>query len=116
MLSPSERVLRSQIAAHTSWANTPDRAARTLPARRAMLDKFERQVDPDGVLAPAERAARAQHAKKAHYARLALLSAQARRRRAALIAPEEGTPSDGVVVQLGTRTGTRANGHAGEAA
>ncbi|MCW2521398.1 MAG: hypothetical protein JWR46_4017, partial [Mycobacterium sp.] len=47
-LSPAERSLRSQIAAHDSWANTDDRTARTANARKAMLDKFEREVDPDG--------------------------------------------------------------------
>jgi hypothetical protein len=41
---------------------------------------WERQVDPDGVLDPQERARRAGHAKKAHFARLALKSAQARRK------------------------------------
>jgi hypothetical protein len=46
-----------------------------------MLDKFERQVDPSGTLTPAERAKRAAHARKAHFKRLALKSAQARRRR-----------------------------------
>jgi hypothetical protein len=80
-LTPTERTLRSQIAAHESWAHTPDRAARTAPARRAMFEKFERQVDPDGTLLPAERAKRAENARKAHYKRLALKSAQARRRR-----------------------------------
>jgi hypothetical protein len=80
-LTPTERSLRSQIAAHESWAHTDDRPARTANARRAMLDKFERQVDPDGALAPAERAKRAEHARKAHFKRLALKSAQARRRR-----------------------------------
>jgi hypothetical protein len=48
-----------------------------------MLDKFERQVDPDGVLAPAERARRAEHARKAHFKRMALKSAHVRRRGAA---------------------------------
>ena len=80
-LTPAERSLRSQIAAHKSWAHTPDRAARTSNARRAMLDKFEREVDPEGQLAPAERAKRAENARKAYFARLALKSAQARRRR-----------------------------------
>jgi hypothetical protein len=80
-LTPAERSLRAQIAAHESWAQTADRSARTANARRAMLDKFERQVDPDGVLPPAERAQRAEHARKAHFKRLALKSAQARRRR-----------------------------------
>ncbi|MDO0977176.1 hypothetical protein [Mycolicibacterium frederiksbergense] len=46
-----------------------------------MLDKFEQQVDPDGTLQPAERAQRAEHARKAYFKRLALKSAQARRRR-----------------------------------
>lgn len=81
-LTPAEKSLRSQVAAHESWARTSDRAARTANARKAMLDKFERQVDPDGKLPPAERAKRAEHARKAHYKRLALKSAQARRRRA----------------------------------
>ena len=58
-----------------------DRAARTANARKAMLDKFERQVDPNGTLAQAERAKRAEHARKAYFKRLALKSAQARRRR-----------------------------------
>jgi len=47
-----------------------------------MLDKFERQVDPDGTLDPAERALRAASARKAHFSRLALKSAQARRKKA----------------------------------
>jgi hypothetical protein len=44
------------MAAHTSWANTSDRSARTAAARKAQLDRFERQVDPDGTLDPQERA------------------------------------------------------------
>jgi hypothetical protein len=79
-LSPSEQSLRDQIAAHESWARTEDRSARTANARRAMLDKFEREVDPDGKLAPAERARRAEHKRRAYFKRLALKSAQARRR------------------------------------
>jgi hypothetical protein len=74
--------LRSQIAAHESWARTEDRSARTLPGRIAMFEKFERQVDPEGKLPPRERAIRAEHARKAHYKRMALKSAEVRRRRA----------------------------------
>jgi hypothetical protein len=80
-LTPAERALRARAAAHTSWARTSDRAARTAPARRAMLERFEREVDPDGVLDPSERARRAEAAKKAYYASLALKSSQVRRRR-----------------------------------
>lgn len=82
-LTPAERSLRAQIAAHESWAHTIDRPARTANARKAMLDKFETQVDPEGKLSPAERAKRAEHARKAHFKRLALKSARARRRRGA---------------------------------
>jgi hypothetical protein len=42
---------------------------------------WDRQVDPDGVLDPQERARRAGHAKKAYFARLALKSAMARRKK-----------------------------------
>lgn len=80
-LTPSERSLRGQIAAHTSWAKTPDRAARTAAARKAALDRFEREVDPENELLPAERAIRAENARKAYFARLALQSAKARRMR-----------------------------------
>ena len=45
-----------------------------------MLDRFEREVDPNGELTPAERARRAGHARKAYFTRLSLKSAQARRR------------------------------------
>lgn len=81
-LTPSERSLRGRIGAHQSWANTTDRSARTANARKARLDQFEREVDPEGVLTPAERARRAEHARKAYFARLALKSAQSRRRAA----------------------------------
>lgn len=81
-LSPSERALRAQIAAHESWAKTPDRAARTAKARAAALERFERQVDPNGELTPQERAVRAEHARKAYFKRLAFKSARARRRNA----------------------------------
>lgn len=59
-----------------------DSAAITAPARRAFLDKFEKQVDPDGTLDPQERAKRADAAKRLYMARLAIKSAEARRRRA----------------------------------
>ncbi len=82
-MNPDERSLRSRIASYTSWANTKNPSARTAPARQAALDRFEKQVDPEGVLTPEERQRRAQAAKKAHFSRLALKSVQARRRNAA---------------------------------
>lgn len=61
-LTPEERSLRARMAAHESWARTGDRSARTAPARKAAMDRYERQVDPEGTLDPAERARRAEHA------------------------------------------------------
>lgn len=79
--SANMRSMRGKLGAYTSWAKTEDRSARTWPARKAMLDRFEREVDPDGTLTPQERAKRAEWARKAHMQRMALKSAAARARR-----------------------------------
>jgi hypothetical protein len=78
-MTPLERTLRARAAAHASWANTSDRRARTEAARKAADDRFERQVDPDGTLDPSERQRRSTSARRAHFARMAMLSARARR-------------------------------------
>lgn len=82
--TPAERQLIAAIGAHGRWAQTSadQRHEATAAARRAALARFEAQVDPDGQLDPAERQARAQHARRAHMSRIALKSAQARRQRA----------------------------------
>jgi hypothetical protein len=46
-----------------------------------MVDRFERQVDPDRKLTPEERARCAEHARKAYFIKLAIRSAEARRAR-----------------------------------
>lgn len=79
-MTPKERVLRARLAAHTRWAHESDPAAATAKARQAFMHRFEREVDPDGGLDPAERARRAESARQAYFSRLALKSAQARRR------------------------------------
>jgi hypothetical protein len=65
-----------------SGANTADPAARTEPARRKFLNRFDAQV-PAEVMDPAERARRAEHLKQAYFTALALKSARARRAKAA---------------------------------
>jgi hypothetical protein len=80
-LTPSERAMRARIASYASWARTEDRSARTAPGNRALMSSFERQVDPNGELPEAERLKRADAAKKAHFSRMALKSAKARRRK-----------------------------------
>lgn len=75
------RRLISRIGAHALHAQRDPRQT-TAAARAAFLDRFEREADPDCTLAPTERARRAHHLRKAYFAKLALKSAQARRRRA----------------------------------
>ncbi|WP_406399191.1 hypothetical protein OH805_08850 [Streptomyces sp. NBC_00879] len=83
MAATPQHRLQSRLGAHVSWALTEDRTARTAPAREAFNARFEREVDPAGTLPPAERAVRAEHARKAYYARLAMKSAAARAARKA---------------------------------
>lgn len=79
-LTPQQRSRRARIAAHASWANSADRAGRTAPATKAFLARFERQVDPLGVLDSATREQMALHARRAYMLQLAERSAKARRR------------------------------------
>lgn len=78
-MDQAQRTTRAKIAAHTSWAKTPDRSRRTAPAREAALARFEHEVDPDGVLPPQQRAQAAASARTAYFQRLALASHAARR-------------------------------------
>ena len=80
-LTPAERSLRGRIGAYVLHSRYDSREL-TKAARAAFESKFEREVDPDGVLPLEERLRRAEMARKAHYARLALASAVARRKRA----------------------------------
>jgi hypothetical protein len=81
-MPPGERHLRARLAAFSLHSQVDSRA-HTLPARTAFLSNFAAQVDPEGVLPVAERERRAGCARRAYFTRLALKSAQARRRRAA---------------------------------
>jgi hypothetical protein len=82
---PIERSLIASLAISSRWANTPaeERKAALAKATAASMARFEREVDPEGKLDPAERAYSAGMAKRAYMARLALKSVQARRTRKA---------------------------------
>ena len=95
---PSEMALRGRIGAYALHARRDPRET-TAPARAAFLRRFERDVDPDGVLPEAERLRRAECARKAHFARLALASARARAKR------RPRTHDDAPVDQEGGRPG-----------
>jgi hypothetical protein len=70
-LTPAERKLRSQLAAHESWAGTENPTERTANARAAFRQRFLDEASGDPV--------RAEHLRKAFYARMAFESAKARR-------------------------------------
>ncbi|MDP9359613.1 MAG: hypothetical protein M3R02_30855 [Chloroflexota bacterium] len=75
---PEEMSRRGRIGAHRTHSRYDSRAL-TAPGRAAFLTRFEREVDPGGTLPEEERRRRAEHARKAYFAKLARLSAAARR-------------------------------------
>lgn len=77
-LSPAQRRLQASMAAHTRWAKVIDPKTATQPARDGLIARFEREVDPDGVLSVEDRRARALKLRQAHMQKLALRSSQAR--------------------------------------
>jgi hypothetical protein len=78
--------LLATAANHERWAAVDDRTAATEPARQAFRDRFVREArERFGDLPPDELARRAEHLRKAFYARLALRSARARRKRKASV-------------------------------
>ncbi len=80
-LSPAQRSLTGRIGAAVSWANTDDRARRTQAARDAADARFLKLADPDGVMTPKARRAKAEQLRREFYARIQLRSAQARARK-----------------------------------
>ena len=75
---PSEVSQAMRAASHYSWAVTEDRTKRTSNARTAFQQKFLDQTkSPE---CPEGDPVRAESLRKAFYAKLALQSAQARRR------------------------------------
>jgi hypothetical protein len=88
--SQAERSLRARLAAYALHAQRDPRET-TANGRAAFLARFDREVDPEGLLEPDERRRRAEQARRAYFTRLALASAKARRgKRAALGRPEGG--------------------------
>lgn len=80
-----------KIGAHSRWAHEPDRTQATAPARKAFEARFLAEADGDPI--------RAAHLRKAYFARLALKSAQARRR--IKEATEDATAAEAELASLG---------------
>ncbi|MQA98058.1 MAG: hypothetical protein GEV11_26890 [Streptosporangiales bacterium] len=85
-MTPEERSLRARIAVHIMWSRTPDRAARTRPARdngpAAPSDSpyWLNKVDPDGRMSETDRLLAAESARKTYYLRLVKKGVAARRK------------------------------------
>ena len=73
--SPAERKLFASYMAHRSWAQTDDRTKRTSNGRAAFEQRFLTEANGDPV--------KAEHLRKAFYQKMALKSAESRRKRAA---------------------------------
>jgi hypothetical protein len=86
---PEDRATVALIAALERWGREPDRTAATQPARDAHRAKFAREVDPDGVLDPAEREKRVDHLVRAHMLKM---SRAAKKTRAAKATTTGGGP------------------------
>jgi len=78
--TPEARAMRARIAAYALHSQC-DSKAHTESARKGFRARFEREVDPDGLLSEEERRRRADCALRSHMTRLSLQSAKARARR-----------------------------------
>jgi hypothetical protein len=68
-LTPKQRSTRARIAALIRWSQE-DPTANAERGQAGLRARFEREVDPDNTLSPAERARRTDAAYRAHMARL----------------------------------------------
>jgi hypothetical protein len=87
-LTPAQRSLRARAAAFALHAQGK---TTTAAATAASMARFERQVDPDNLLDPSERARRAGHARRSYMAALALKASRAKSRKDADSEKPEGT-------------------------
>jgi hypothetical protein len=109
-VTPAERTLRGRIGAYSLHAQG---ATNTGPARAAFLSKFEVEVDPEGILPEAERRRRAIAARKAHFSKLALKSAQIRGRAKRQVAIQTRDP---VAQALAVKSALKKESRRGEPA
>jgi hypothetical protein len=75
--SRAARSLRARLAAYALHAQHDPRET-TANGRAAFLARFDREVDPKGLLEPDERRRRAEQARRAYFARLSLAAVKAR--------------------------------------
>ena len=76
-LTPEQRSLRARVGAYALHAQG---GTSTKAGSAAFLARFDREVDPNGILASDERSRRAEFALRAHMAKLALKASRAKTR------------------------------------
>jgi hypothetical protein len=74
-LTPEQRSMRARLAALARWSKE-DPADQMKIARARFDERFEKQVDPDCILPPEERARRAAAARKAYFVQLGFQSSR----------------------------------------
>ena len=77
-MTPEQRSTKARAAAYARWAKEDDPSRATQAARDAFLERFEKQVDPEGRLTPQERSRRARAARQSYFQGLALKSSMKR--------------------------------------
>ena len=84
MLTPQERSIRARIGAHSLHSQHDTRVI-SAPGRKAAGDKLNArlllEIDPEDLLSEDERALRLEHARRAHFSKLALKGSISRRQR-----------------------------------
>jgi hypothetical protein len=77
-MTPEQRRLRAQIAANARWSRPFAHEDQAAAARAAMLARYQREADPDGVLLPDKLARLAKAKAREHSARLNAANARKR--------------------------------------
>jgi hypothetical protein len=90
----AERSLRARLAAYALHAQRDPRET-TANGRAAFLARFDREVDPKGLLEPDERRRRAEQARRAYFTRLSLAAVKARQAKRAARTQRPERPEDG---------------------
>lgn len=88
MNDAARRANWGRIGGLRAWSRN-DPSVMVGPAHAGFRRRFERLVDPDGVLDPFERTVRADRARRAHMLELAAKSAASRRRKAGECPPAD---------------------------
>ncbi len=92
-MTPAQRSMRARAAAYAMHAQGK---TNTAPAIAGQLARFEREVDPDGLLTPEDRARRAGFALRSYMAKLGLKASKKR-------AASTGKPTAPEVQDAGAR-------------